>query len=176
MRHFLLGLVALIWSVSNASAHTTHHQKHHTHHAMIAMSEQHPSMTDDHVCLRRALLNEAVGVKSTESRVTLGKLLISRTHARGFPNTVCGVYAQKHISNHGHTVRCEFSDSCITRKKAKFRVMDIARADRDARTAELEVAQNGPSDLLYFGTGSCPVISIRKVHKSPFVFCAPARR
>lgn len=163
MRRIIVGFVTLWMCIS--SAYATPHKHGISHKPIMPRAVERD-------CLTRALLNEAVGVKSTEARVQLGKLITSRARVHGFPHTVCGVYAQKRITR--GRVRCEFSDSCLKRKKAPFRQIDIARARRDAEVAMDLTDRNGPTDYLYFGTGnSCPVVSIRKERKGPFIFCVP---
>lgn len=166
MRRFILGFVTLICLINTAYAapHKSAHTQPILHPAARQLSE-----TD---CVTHALLNEAVGVRSTEARITLGKLIASRARVSGFPRTTCAVYNQRRLVR--GRVHCEFSDACVRRKKAPFRQVDIDRARRDAEVAMVSTEMNGPSDLLYFGTGgSCPVPAVRVERKGPFIFCAP---
>lgn len=167
MRLFLIGLVTLCLSVSSALAHPTH--KHPTHTKEHVTPHETESAKD---CLTLALLNEAVGVKSHDARITLGKLIVSRARVKGFPSTVCAVYRQRNV--HRGRVHCEFSDSCIKHNKAPFRAIDVARAKEDAEVAMAMTDKEGPTDYLYFNTGStCPVAAVKKVRKGPFIFCVP---
>ena len=124
-------------------------------------------------CLVKALLNESVGVKSHLARIEVARVLINRVLTKKFPDTLCGVYYQRHYLK--HKKKCEFSDVCFHYKKKPFTAHDYWVADNIAKAAMRYTLAMGPGRFLYFSSdGKCPVAYQTKMRLSPFVFCTPS--